>query len=174
MIIARSCSQLAFGFARSSTFMSTNTRSVGRATYCPYALAIPAPHLPKPLAGLSHLVLHHLLQVCRERILWAVDQASTKLRSRLGESLATIEKYDHCRAFLSSRMLGMVIIGRRETQLAWIAIVTVSVLPSGIVTSKVTSSPGCTPLGTATLIWYEPAFPGAMPEKPTLAGTPAI
>jgi serine/threonine protein kinase/tetratricopeptide (TPR) repeat protein len=30
----------------------------------------------------------------RERILWAVDQASTKLRAKLGESLATLQKYD--------------------------------------------------------------------------------
>jgi serine/threonine protein kinase/tetratricopeptide (TPR) repeat protein len=30
----------------------------------------------------------------RERILWAVDRASTKLRSRLGESLPSIRRYD--------------------------------------------------------------------------------
>jgi serine/threonine protein kinase/Flp pilus assembly protein TadD len=30
----------------------------------------------------------------RERILWAVDRASTKLRARLGESLASIQHYD--------------------------------------------------------------------------------
>jgi eukaryotic-like serine/threonine-protein kinase len=30
----------------------------------------------------------------RERVLWAVDQVSTKLRARLGESLSSIQKYD--------------------------------------------------------------------------------
>src|ERR1700691_4651349 len=30
----------------------------------------------------------------RERILWAVDRASANLRARLGESLASIQKYD--------------------------------------------------------------------------------
>ena len=41
-----------------------------------------------------------------------------------------------------------------------------------IVNTIGTSGPVGAPAGTCTLIWYRPTYPGASPEKLTVAGTP--